>query len=171
MLLQSPRALCLAPGGYGRILKYLEAPVKSSGVSGRIVCYFRTDLHLADALKVLEHMHTVSLTGKTDDEIMNIITNAGRTAEKWEEGRKNLGLRKPILEVLTETQSRCQLEQETCFDKPGKFKKKFQGRMNNWNNQSGGKFKPRNKSSKTYAVQTEGMDKSELDRRKAAGEC
>jgi hypothetical protein len=37
------------------------------------------------------------------------------------------------------------------------------------NNQSDQKFKPKNKSNKTYAEQTEGMDKSELDRRKAAG--
>ena len=32
-------------------------------------------------------------------------------------------------------------------------------------------FKGKNKSKKTYAEQVEGIDKSELDRRKAAGEC
>jgi hypothetical protein len=43
--------------------------------------------------KILEQMHTVDLTGKTDQEIIMIITNAGRTAEKWEAARKNLGLK------------------------------------------------------------------------------
>jgi hypothetical protein len=48
MLLQSPRALCLAPGGPGSIWNYLGAPVRSAGVSGRFACGFRTDLHFAD---------------------------------------------------------------------------------------------------------------------------
>jgi len=48
MLLQSLRALSLAPGGSGSIEKYLEALVRSLGVSGRIACCFRTDLHFAD---------------------------------------------------------------------------------------------------------------------------
>jgi len=51
MLLQSPRALCLAPGRSGSIWKYLEALVRSAGVSGRIACCFRTDLHFADVLE------------------------------------------------------------------------------------------------------------------------
>jgi len=48
MLLQSLRALCLAPGGSGSIWKYLEAPVRAPGVSGRIACGFRIELHFAD---------------------------------------------------------------------------------------------------------------------------
>jgi len=48
MLLQSLRALCLAPGGSGSVWKYLEALVRSPGVSWRIVCGFRTELHFAD---------------------------------------------------------------------------------------------------------------------------
>jgi hypothetical protein len=43
--------------------------------------------------KILEQMHTVDLTGKTDQEIISIITNARRTAEKWDATRKNLGLK------------------------------------------------------------------------------
>jgi len=38
-------------------------------------------------------MHTVDLTGKTDQEIITIITNAGWTAKKWEAARKNLDLK------------------------------------------------------------------------------
>jgi hypothetical protein len=38
-------------------------------------------------------MHTVDLTGETDQEIISIITSAGRTAEKWDAARNNLGLK------------------------------------------------------------------------------
>jgi len=48
MLWQSLRELSLAPGGLGSIWNYLEAPVKSTGVSRRFACGFRTDLHFAD---------------------------------------------------------------------------------------------------------------------------
>jgi hypothetical protein len=51
MLLQSLRALCLAPGWSGSIWKYLKALVWSPGVSGRIACCFRTDLHFADGVQ------------------------------------------------------------------------------------------------------------------------
>jgi len=37
--------------------------------------------------KIVEQMHTVNLTGKNDQEIISIITNAGRTTEKWEDTR------------------------------------------------------------------------------------
>lgn len=40
--------------------------------------------------KVLLQMHVVDLTRKTDQEMIDIITKAGRTAEKWEEAKKNL---------------------------------------------------------------------------------
>jgi len=53
MLLQSLRALCLAPGGSGRIRKYLEALVRSPRVSGSIACGFRTELDSADVSRVL----------------------------------------------------------------------------------------------------------------------
>jgi hypothetical protein len=43
--------------------------------------------------KILDQMHTVDLTGKTDQEIISVITNAGRTTEKWEAARNNLGLK------------------------------------------------------------------------------
>jgi hypothetical protein len=50
MLLQSLRALRLAPGGSGSISKYLEALVVSPGESARIECSFQTELHFADLL-------------------------------------------------------------------------------------------------------------------------
>jgi hypothetical protein len=48
MLLQSQRALYLAPGGPGSIWKYSEALVRSTRVSGKFACGFRTDLAFAD---------------------------------------------------------------------------------------------------------------------------
>ena len=50
MLLQSLRALCLAPVGSGSVWKYLEALLRSPGVSGRIAWGFRTEFHFADAI-------------------------------------------------------------------------------------------------------------------------
>jgi len=43
MLLQSLRALCLAPGGSGSVWKNWEALLRSPGVSGRIGWGFQTD--------------------------------------------------------------------------------------------------------------------------------
>jgi hypothetical protein len=115
--------------------------------------------------KILEQMHTVDLTGKTDDEIIGIITNAGRTAEKWDEAKKNLGLRRSVTETKKQPFGKPRFEKkETRFDKPKTFKRRFEGRKNQFKDS-------KNKSKKTYAEQTEGINKSELDRRKAAGEC
>ena len=50
MLFQSLRTLPLAPGGPGSIWNHLGVPVRSTGVSGRFACGFRTDLHFADAV-------------------------------------------------------------------------------------------------------------------------
>jgi len=47
LLLQSLRAHCKAPGGTGSIWKYLEALLMATGVSGRFVYGFRTDLPFA----------------------------------------------------------------------------------------------------------------------------
>jgi len=48
MLLQSLSALCKVPEGAGSIWKYLEAPARATGVSGRFAYGFRTELHFAD---------------------------------------------------------------------------------------------------------------------------
>jgi len=44
--------------------------------------------------KILEQMSTFDLTGKTDSDIIGIISSAGRTAEKWDKAKKSLGLKK-----------------------------------------------------------------------------
>jgi len=50
MLLQSLRALCLSPGGSASVWKYLEALLRSPGVSGRISCGLMTELLSADVV-------------------------------------------------------------------------------------------------------------------------
>jgi hypothetical protein len=52
--------------------------------------------------KFLKQMHTVDLTGKRGEEIITIITNVGRAAEKCDQVRRTLGLRKPISKVRKE---------------------------------------------------------------------
>jgi hypothetical protein len=66
MLLQSLRALCFAPGGPGSIWNYLGAPVRSTGVSGRFGCSFRTDVHFADVAG-----HRFSLRAETGIQILS----------------------------------------------------------------------------------------------------
>jgi len=51
MLWHILRAFCKAPGGAGRIWKYLEALARATGVSERFVYSFRTELHFADVVK------------------------------------------------------------------------------------------------------------------------
>jgi hypothetical protein len=43
--------------------------------------------------KSLDQMHTVDQTGKSNNEIISIITNAGITVEKCEAARQNLSLK------------------------------------------------------------------------------
>jgi len=50
MLLQSLRALCLAPAGPGSTWKHIGAPVWSTRVCGRSLCGSQTDLHFADGV-------------------------------------------------------------------------------------------------------------------------
>jgi hypothetical protein len=52
ILLQSLRALCLAAGGPESIRIYSDVLVRLTGVCGRLVCGFRTDLHCADTYGV-----------------------------------------------------------------------------------------------------------------------
>jgi len=108
-------------------------------------------------------MHTVDLTGKTDDEIITIITNAGRTAEQWDAAKNDLGLKKSISEVRYKASKQLLKKR---FNKPTTFKQPFHKKTG---------FQQRNfkmkKSNETYAEQVDGIDKSDLARRKASGEC
>jgi len=111
--------------------------------------------------KILEQMHTVDLTRRTDQEIMTIITNAGRTAEKWEAARNNLGL-KSQFKVKEKALSRFRRNEEKDYSKREKKSRKSE-RTN--------KKKFQENRPERDNTKTEGIDSSELQRRKAAGEC
>jgi len=109
--------------------------------------------------KILEQMHTVDLTGRTDQEIMTIITNAGRTAEKWEAARNNLGLKNQF-KAKEKALSRFRRNDETSRPKEGKRTKPFER-----------KLRKKDKKSRRNDSKTEGVESSEIQRRKSAGEC
>ena len=113
--------------------------------------------------KVLGQMHVVDLTGKTDQEMIQIITKAGRTAEKWEEARKNLGVRTPRTKEDRTRQDQPRKPRDNIrVKKDYKPKKEFTNK----------KFVDRNGGEvKTFPTQTQGVPQDELDRRKKPREC
>jgi hypothetical protein len=112
--------------------------------------------------KILEQMHTVDLTGTSDQEIVTIITNAGRTAEKWEAARSNLGLKN---QVKTKERALSRFRRNDKNETPKKER-----RLGRSDRSDKKKFKkerrPRRDDSKTA-----GIESSELQRRRSAGEC
>jgi hypothetical protein len=112
MLLQSPRAHCKAPGGPGSIWKYLEALVRATGVSGRFVCGFQTEIHFADVgfsakdlpgrrsqilnvrgIKSIDHHHAESVEDSSPDSISDTknwlnwngdLDNPNNSDDVWE---------------------------------------------------------------------------------------
>ena len=112
--------------------------------------------------KILEQMHTVDLTGRTDQEIMTMITNAGRTADKWEAARNNLGLKNQF-EPREKALSRFRRN-----DKVETPKKERRIRKSDQSDRK--KFKKERRSERDHS-KTGGIDSSELQRRKSAGEC
>jgi len=115
-------------------------------------------------LKVLEQMHTVDMTGKSDQEMIEIISKAGRTAGKWEEAKRNLSVKTPGGKGDRKPRSRDKLERkQRKWEKP---KDKFRVTKER-------KFVNRNDNSevKTFASQTEGISQDKLNRRKKQREC
>jgi hypothetical protein len=104
--------------------------------------------------KIIDEMHTVDLTGKTDREIISSITNAGRTAKKWEAARENLGL-KATLKIFDKKHPKLD------SDKPGRSERKKSKQGSSDRN----KFKrdrTEPKSRRHYS-KTEGIDPSEVE--------
>ena len=109
--------------------------------------------------KILEQMHVVDLTGKTDNEIITIITNAGRTEEKWEAARKNLGLKASFRTRGKTWESK--YEKETEEPERRKHKKdRFRNRERKYRFSE--KVKKNRSRSNVDLSQTEGIDPSEL---------
>jgi len=122
--------------------------------------------------KILEQMHVVDLTGKTDNEIITIITNAGRTAEKWEAARKNLGLKASFRKFKSKSSKYEYGTEET--EKPERRRDKRdrnrRSKREDRKDRSSGRIK-KHRPKPDSDNKTEGIDSSELGRRRAAGEC
>jgi hypothetical protein len=107
--------------------------------------------------KILEQMHTVDLTGKTDQEIITIITNAGRTAEKWEAARKNIGLKTSLKTYekkhhnLKRSRNKPERSENRKFKKDRKHRKPFK------------RSRPE-RMSQTDNSKTSGIEASEIER-------
>jgi hypothetical protein len=115
--------------------------------------------------KILNQMHVVDLTGKTDQEMIDIIINAGKTAERWEEARDNLLIKS--YETKDRSHKKDKKDKNWVskrYDKPwkesktGKFEKK-------------GKYKKERKKDSSFKDNIEGIPGDELDRRRQAKEC
>jgi hypothetical protein len=74
--------------------------------------------------KILEQMHTVDLIGRTDADIIDVITKAGRTAEKWEEAKQNLGTRIPRERTTTAKEPFWKKEERYRVRKDNSYKNK-----------------------------------------------
>jgi hypothetical protein len=114
-------------------------------------------------VKILDQMHVVDLTGKTDQEMIDIITNAGQTAERWEEARENLLIKS--YDTKDRSQKRDKKDKNRVskkYDKPWKESKRKFGKK--------GKFKAEKKDS-SFKDKIEGIPNDELDRRRKEKEC
>jgi len=118
--------------------------------------------------KILDQMHVVDLTGKTDNEIIAIITSAGRPAEKWEAARKNLGLKASFETFSRSKPSKYGEASESPEQCRGRIRKSERKHKKDEHSK---KFKRSQFRSNFDDTKTEGIDPSELSRRKAAGEC
>jgi len=113
--------------------------------------------------KILEQMHTVDLTGKTDQEIMSIVTNAGQTAEKWEAVRNKLGLK-------AQFRSREKTLDRFRKDKSDRKERRPEKNRNGRCERKSTKDRSERRSNRDNS-KTEEIESSEIERRKSAGEC
>ena len=121
--------------------------------------------------KILDQMHVVDLTGKTDNTIITIITNPGRTAEKWEAARKNLGLKASFKTFSRSKQSKYEEASERPERKSSKRDRIRKSERKHKKDKYGDKVRKNQSRSNFDSTKTEGIDPSELSRRRAAGEC
>jgi len=115
--------------------------------------------------KILDQMHVVDLTGKTDQEMIDIITNTGKTAERWEEARENLLIKSyDTKDKSHKKEKKNKHRVSKKYDKPWKESKtrKFK---------KGGKFKKQGKEDSSFKDKIEGIPGDELDRRRKEREC
>jgi len=118
-------------------------------------------------LKILEQMHTVDLTGKTDQEMIDIITNAGKTAEKWEEAKENLLIKSYDSK---ERKNLKRKDKKEGYRISKKYKKPWEDKHTKPRKH---KFKKdrKEKNTSSYKEKIEGISDKELVRRRREKEC
>jgi len=121
--------------------------------------------------KILEQMHVVDLTGKTDNEIITIIINAGRTTQTWDAARKNLGLKASFKTYNRSKQSKYEETSQKTERRTNKQDRIRKSERRDRKDNYSGKVKMNRTRSDLNFTKTEGIDLSEISRRKAAGDC
>jgi hypothetical protein len=112
--------------------------------------------------KILDQMHVVDLTGKTDQEMIDIITNAGKTAERWEEARDNLLIKSYDTKDRKEkTRGKNEFRISKKYDKPWKERKDKKDKNGKKSFQKGN----------SNSDNLEGISEKELSRRRKEKEC
>jgi len=114
-------------------------------------------------------VHSFDLTGETDAEMIEIITPAGRTAEKWDEAKIILRLERSLTETRSAVQDQKAFKTRKQFNDKTQQQPRFKPR-NSWSGKGEKSCTQKNRLGKTYSEQINVIDKSELDRTKSAGD-
>jgi hypothetical protein len=113
--------------------------------------------------KILDQMHVVDLTGKTDQEMIDIITNAGKTAERWEEARDNLLIKS------YDTREKSKKKKDYSYKKEkNRISKKYD---KPWKESKRENKKEKYEKDSSFKDKIEGIPNDELDRRRKEKEC
>jgi hypothetical protein len=117
--------------------------------------------------KILDQMHTVDQAGKSNHEIISIISNDGKTAEKCEAARKNLGPK----DSLRSYDKKCSKfgRNRNQSGRP-RFERRKEKKEYRSDRKKFKQDRSERKGKKDYS-KTAGIEPSEIERRKAAGEC
>jgi len=115
-------------------------------------------------LKIIEQMHTVDMTGKWDEEMIEIISKAGRMTGKWEDAKMNPSVKTPgYLEEKKWWKSEKHEKKQRNLEQPmDKFRVTKKRRVVNTGDDS---------AVKRFASHTEGIPQEALHRRMKQREC
>jgi hypothetical protein len=114
--------------------------------------------------KILDQMHVVDLTGKMDQEMIDIITNTGKTSERWEEARENLLIKSyDTKDRSSKKDKKDKNRVSKKYNKPWKESKNKKFKKGNFNKER--------KGDSSFKEKIEGIPSDELDRRRKEREC
>jgi hypothetical protein len=113
-------------------------------------------------MKILDQMHVIDLTGKSDQEMIDIITNAGKKAEKWDDAKENLLLKSLDSKERKSKNSKDEFRVSKKYDKTWKDKKDKKIKKDR-------EFKDKRES--PGPTKPEGISEQELLRRRKDKEC